>query len=141
MPEGLSTFADLLGTWQFTRSIEDRRAGHLVQAEGHAQIASSASGARYAEEALLTLPGHAPMTSTRQYLLQDGGDHVAFHFEDGRYFHRLDYNRPAPRCRHDCPPDIYDVTYDFAAWPIWSATWEVRGPRKDYVMTTAYRRA
>ena len=43
---------------------------------------------------------------------------------------------PSPRTVHLCAPDRYEVAYDFTAWPHWSATWTVEGPRKDYVMTS-----
>ena len=59
-------------------------------------------------------------------------------YADGRPFHEFDPARP--RAAHWCDPDDYRVRYDFTRWPLWRAEWEVRGPRKDYLMMTDYRR-
>jgi len=43
-------------------------------------------------------------------------------------------------CAHWCDPDQYDGQYDFSRWPEWRCIWQVRGPRKDYRMTSLYCR-
>lgn len=133
--------ADLVGVWGLERWIDDHRAGQGIAVSGMAEIAPHGAGALYDERAEMHLPGQPPLTATRRYLLEGDGPALRFLFEDGRYFHVLDLAVPAPRCHHDCPPDSYDVAYDFAAWPEWRATWRVTGPRKDYTMTTTYRPA
>lgn len=138
---GPQTLSDLLGSWTFTRWIEDHRAGQGIEVVGEATITVSTDGATYDEAGRMALPGQPPLQSTRRYLLREGGDHLAFHFDDGRFFHRWDYGLTHPTCHHHCPPDSYDVRYDTSDWPTWRATWTVSGPRKDYVMTTRYTRA
>ena len=55
-----------------------------------------------------------------------------------RPFHEIPMGVADPEAIHDCPPDRYHVAYDFARWPIWGSVWTVTGPRKDYVMNSAY---
>ena len=91
----------------------------------------------YVETGLLRLGDQPPMNAERRYFWREGtGGVIEVLFDDGRAFHRID---PAdPTDRHWCDPDTYDVTYDFGAWPNWSSTWRVRGPRKDYEMVSHY---
>ena len=53
-------------------------------------------------------------------------------FPDGRFFHRFRPEGAAAGTDHPCGPDLYRVAYDFAAWPAWSVTFDVSGPRKAY---------
>ncbi|SDD60833.1 hypothetical protein SAMN05421538_10239 [Paracoccus isoporae] len=123
-----------LGHWHLTREISG--GGRF---DGVAVIApDGAGGAVYDEEGVLSLPGQPPFQATRRYLWRQEGDGIAVCFADGRFFHRFDPAMPAPQARHLCPPDLYDVTYDFTDWPRWSALWRVEGPRKSYVMRSDY---
>lgn len=82
------------------------------------------------------------LSAERKYLWQeqrgDAPAQIAVFFEDGRPFHSFDPALATPAASHDCPPDVYEVTYDLSAWPQWQATWRVRGPRKDYLSITHY---
>ena len=134
--------ADFLGTWQITREIDDALSGaarfaglaRITQPEGGAQAAWT-----YAETGSLTLASGHRMQAERRYLWhpEAGGFRIAF--ADGRAFHHLRFGAGAQDA-HWCDPDQYDVTYALQDWPHWCSTWRVRGPRKDYTMTTHYRR-
>ena len=79
------------------------------------------------------------MEARRVYLWRDAEPGaVAVTFDDGRPFHQFDLT--GGEARHACPPDTYRVRYDFSEWPVWTARWRVTGPRKDYLMTSRYRR-
>ncbi|WP_424931341.1 DUF6314 family protein [Amaricoccus macauensis] len=132
---------DFLGTWQLAREIEDRRAGQTGRFTGRAEFIRSDGGLAYAEEGEMRLGAAAPMRATRRYYWCDSNGLIQVLFEDGRFFHGFDPRDPAPEARHDCPPDDYRVAYDLRAFPVWSARWEVRGPRKDYTMSSCYSRA
>lgn len=136
LPRSLSEFE---GSWSLSRTINDARAGQVVQADGQAVLRPSEDGLIYDEEVTLRIPGQAEMTGTRRYLWRDAGEEIAVHFEDGRFFHTLKPEHSQSRDHHDCPPDSYDAVYDFSAWPIWSVNWTVSGPRKAYEMKTEYR--
>ena len=123
-----------LGRWRLTRDISDG-----ARFDGFAVIAPSGDGAAYAEDGKLTLPGHAPIRATRNYIWRAADGVIAVHFTDGRFFHSFDPAIRAPQARHHCGSDIYDVVYDFSDWPVWSATWRVEGPRKSYRMRSVCR--
>ena len=127
--------ADFEGLWRLDRRI--------VQAEGpdarfHGEAEWRREGVRllYSEAGILEMPGHPPMQATRSYLWEPD---LTVRFTDGRVFHRV----PARggRTAHRCAPDLYEVEYDFALWPEFRVLWRVTGPRKDYTMTSLYRRA
>ncbi|EEE37412.1 hypothetical protein RKLH11_1248 [Rhodobacteraceae bacterium KLH11] len=129
---------DFEGEWLLSRLIRDTRAGQHVQADGIAVLRRDGDGLVYDETITLRIPGQAEMTGTRRYLWRDAGDHIAIHFEDGRYFHALRLGQASARDHHDCPPDSYDAVYEFSGWPIWTVRWAVAGPRKSYQMETRY---
>lgn len=130
------------GEWTVERTIADVRAGRSGRFSGRAAFRPAAEGGLdYREEGTLVLDGAAPMTATRDYLWRDGGGGVIeVRFGDGRFFHRFLPEEPTPADVHRCDADTYRVRYDFARWPLWRAEWRVTGPRKDYAMTSAYRR-
>ena len=104
------------GECEFTRSghrlIQDER-GVLITAEGQ-------------------------FDATRRYIWSERNDRLEVQFDDMRPFHTIPLNDVAPRTVHLCDPDRYQVTYDFAEWPVWRTVWAVEGPRKGYVMETEY---
>jgi hypothetical protein len=55
----------------------------------------------------------------------------------GHPFH--DFRADRPEATHLCGEDRYRVSYEFGE-DTWLSRWGVKGPAKDYVMTTRYRR-
>lgn len=134
--------AAFTGHWQVERRIDDRLAGRTGRFTGTARFTPVADGLAYREKGHLEMDGAPPMTASRADLWrEDFPGTISVCFEDGRPFHRIVTGETIATDVHDCPPDLYRVRYDFAAWPDWSTEWQVRGPRKDYTMTTTYRRA
>jgi hypothetical protein len=129
--------ADFLGAWQITRAITDRRGGPPGHFAGTARFTPAPGGLRYAEEGCLTL-GTTQMRATREHLWLFGPAGVEVRFADGRPFHAFRWDAAA--AEHPCGADLYRVRYDFSAWPVWSATWDVTGPRKDYAMRSLWQR-
>ena len=128
-----------VGQWRIGRDIEDVAAGRTGCFEGEATFEPVAGGLDYRETGRLTLQGAVPMTASRRYLWRDAGSGtIEVLFEDGRFFHRIDAEEPAPGAVHRCDPDLYRVRYDFRGWPRWQAEWRVTGPRKDYAMISRY---
>jgi hypothetical protein len=130
--------ADFLQGFRFDREIEDARAGQVVRAEGTVTFTPDAAGLIYQESGRLHLPGRAPMQAERRYLWRFDAQGVAVFFEDGRPFNRFVPAGQGAGTDHPCGADHYRVAYDFTAWPCWTATWQVTGPRKDYTSRTAY---
>ena len=132
--------ADFAGDWRIARVIEDRLAGRAGRLDGAARFVPDDGGLVCDERGTLRFAGAPPLQAERRYLWRASGGRIAVLFADGRPFHDF---APADTATatHDCPPDAYAVRYDFTAWPDWTATWDVTGPRKDYRMTTRYRPA
>ena len=128
------TLGDFLGDWRITREIRiaDGSVGHFV---GMAHWTADREGALYHESGELEMPGQGRFRAERQY--RWGAD-LSVWFSDGRFFHHIP--PLGGSASHWCDPDQYDAEYGFADWPVWWCQWRVRGPRKDYVMTSHYRR-
>lgn len=129
----MRSLTDFLGDWTLTRTIlqSDGTEGRF---EGRARWQATEEGAEYYETGHLILP-QGRFAAERRYRWTETLD---VFFEDGRFFHSV----PAQggETGHWCDPDQYDVTYAFGAWPEWSCRWHVVGPRKNYTMTSVYRR-
>lgn len=136
MPEDIAEFA---GPWRLEKRITDRR-GPGGRFSGTARLTPQAGGLwRYAEAGRLALGAGPDLPAERRYLWRAAAGGAAIAFEDGRPFHLLPF--AGGTAVHDCPPDRYDVAYDFAGWPqLWTARWQVTGPRKAYEMHCEYRR-
>ena len=70
-----------------------------------------------------------------------GQGRIEVRYEDNRPFH--DFTAEEPEATHLCGEDDYRVSYEFGPegdTGTWFSRWDVKGPAKDYVMTTRYRR-
>lgn len=135
-PQALNDFE---GRWALHREVSEAR-GPGGMFEGEAEFAPDGAGLRYVERGVLHLPGRPAMKAERVYLFRAAGQGIAVLFDDERPFHAIALGTARPKAAHWCDPDQYDVGYDFTAWPVWTARWQVRGPRKDYVMRSRYTR-
>ena len=131
-----TSLGDFVGRWVLSRRINDRLTGQIGRVSGVLIMSDCPEGLSYREEVTVQIPGQPAMEGTREYLWKDAGDSVDVHFSDGRSFHRFKLGQATPHAEHWCDPDQYDVEYDFKDWPVWGATWIVKGPRKDYKMSS-----
>ena len=114
------TLWDSEGTWSIERRI-DHADGPAARFDGQVGFSRRDGQLIYREEGVLTLDGQGPIKAERSYLwLDDGEGGVAVLFSDGRDFHQIDLTVTAPRDKHWCDPDTYDVEYGFGDWPDWS---------------------
>ncbi len=123
---------DFLGRWSVSRRIA-QDGGATAEFVGQASWQAHAGRALYYEAGLLTLEGHAPMQATRSYIWDEA---LNVFFEDGRFFHAVP--PMGGQAHHHCAPDDYWVHYDFSPWPRFTATWRVKGARKDYEMRSEF---
>lgn len=137
---GLTSLSALEGTWRLSREIvhADGTRGRFT---GTARFGHSGPRFVQEEEGTLDLGQGTPLRATRRYLWRRAGDRLDCFFEDGRPFHSVPLGALMHETVHLCDPDRYAVAYDFTGWPVWTSRWQVEGPRKDYVMTSEYRRA
>lgn len=77
--------------------------------------------------------------ATRLYRLVFGEQHVNIHFEDGRLFIALTAAN-VQRVQHVCGEDRYRGRFLFAENGLWTETWSVLGPRKNYKTFARYWR-
>ena len=137
---GLGSLAVLEGRWMMAREIvHDDGRRDLFQGESVFQR----SGRRLVQDeagVLTPARGGTPMKATRRYVWSLDGTRVDVAFGDMRPFHSVPLGVAAYETTYLCPPDRYQVSYDFKDFPEWSAVWQVEGPRKSYRMETRYSR-
>jgi hypothetical protein len=132
---------DFAGDWQLTRAITDRLGGMDGELIGMATLTGQGGGLRYDETGRLTLKSGPVMEATRSYHWHFTEGIVRVQFADGADFHNFIPSGEAVGTTHLCGADLYDVVYDFRTWPKWTATWSVKGPRKDYTSVSRYQPA
>ena len=135
---GVTSLAQLAGRWRLDRHIRDHRAAAEGFLTGEAVFTPQAGGLEYRETGELRYAGQSPVRAERRYLWRESAGRVAVLFDDGRPFHDFPLGAGLAEAVHDCAPDRYGVSYDFTDVPRWRAVWRVRGPRKDYLMTSRY---
>jgi len=138
MAQEMITLADLSGSWRLTRRIVDHRAAENGDLTGICRWSKDGVGLRQDEAGVMHFGTAPPMQASRAYLWRAAGASLIVLFEDGRPFHRLGPGQL--RDRHHCPPDTYDVVYDFTRWPDWTQIWQVTGPRKDLRIESRFQR-
>ncbi|MEM9708709.1 MAG: DUF6314 family protein [Pseudomonadota bacterium] len=137
LPRAMTAFE---GRWSVAREIL-QASGQRGHFEGEATLGPIGPGRlAYREEGTLRLDGGTPFFATRSYIWRDAKGAVEVSFDDGRPFHSFPLACPTHETVHLCPPDRYQVAYDFSQWPVWETEWQVEGPRKAYRMRTVFRR-
>ena len=124
--------AALSGRWRLLRAIRHADGGS-ARFSGTATWAPDGLGLRCVEDGTLEQDGRS-FAARRETLWHASAAGIDVRFRDGRPFHRI----VGGICHHDCPPDRYELRYDFTAWPRWSVRWRVQGPRKDYKALSRY---
>lgn len=130
---------DLEGTWRLSREIEDRRLGCAGRLDGEATWTAVPDGLVQEERGRLRFGDGPEMAAHRRYLWSAEGQTLHVRFEDGRAFHRLGPDHLSDI--HLCPPDIYEVDYRFEGRGVFATTWHVRGPRKNLVIRSRFRKS
>jgi hypothetical protein len=125
------------GRWRLDRRIEHASGQGNATFAGEARFTRSGQTLIHDEAGVLTIEGAGQgMQALRRYLWRAEKGWIAISFDDGRPFHAFPVGVADPEATHLCTPDRYEVRYDFAGWPDWTAVWRVTGPRKDYVTTS-----
>jgi hypothetical protein len=127
------------GEWTLDRTITHAD-GHRDRMTGSARF--HASGARLVQDETGWLEANgARLQATRRYIWAETDGRLDVYFSDMRPFHTIPLGAEAPETVHLCPPDLYQVAYDFADWPVWRTVWQVDGPRKAYRMQSTFHPA
>lgn len=137
----------LCGRWAITRQIKP--GGHFEGASSF--VPGLGTSLVYREGGLLTLDRGAVLKAECAYVYAVRGGVVAVSFGDGqgRGGHFIDIavpegwqgGRPASSAdRHVCGPDTYEAAFCLKGWDCFTMTYVVRGPSKDYVSHSEFRR-
>ncbi len=142
------TLGFLLGTWQVTRTIDDRRAGIGGSFSGTAVLAGSPGAdllapgarARYTETGTLRYGMHTgPARRSLDVTRLEGGA-VLLSFTSGLPYIELDLSTGVCERRHPCAEDTYGSAMLVRSADELEERWLVRGPAKDYSAVTTLRR-
>ncbi|WP_374374252.1 DUF6314 family protein [Dongia sp.] len=128
------------GEWHIVRRIHNRLAGEIGRLEGLARFGPDADRLRYYESGEMRFGAYRG-AAAQSYLFGFDGDAVAeVRYADGRFFHRLDLSSGIADVAHQCAADLYRGRYRVLGADRWALSWQVTGPRKDYLMSTRYER-
>ncbi len=117
---------DLTGTFTGGTAFTALDGGGLLHVESGTFVWRGVS--RPAERTLRFEPGDLPGTAVVR-------------FSDGRFFHDLDLRSGRHVADHPCSADLYRGEFTVYDAERWRTVWRVKGPAKDLVLTTDYRRA
>jgi hypothetical protein len=137
----------LEGTWRIARTIGDLRADVDASFAGIAVIAPAAPDEpwlTWREKGELVQPGHRGQATRDLRIVRTPTGPWEVLFSDGSPFHDLDLRPGAGPCAvvHLCGADRYDGRFILSADGAGlRVTWRVRGPRKDLVIESDYRRS
>ena len=133
----------LSGRWTFERSIE----GHGSMT-GTATFSPEGELLAYREQGALRLGDGSELQGEREYAYYGRQDGFAVFFAEKppRLFHEVrlletDDGHLHGQAEHRCGQDHYFSTYELRCDGSLLVRHVVRGPRKDYAVNTAYRRA
>lgn len=131
--------AFLTGTWSTRRSLIDRASGTEGTFTGTTTFTPDEGGLRWNEEGTVTWP-HFQGPAFRSYAVVGDGASMSVHFDDGRLLCRLDLSGGRARDDHACSPDTYRVEFVITSPDSIEYSWDVTGPAKDLLLTTALTR-
>ncbi|TLM72718.1 DUF6314 family protein [Pseudarthrobacter sp. NamB4] len=131
------------GRWTIQRDLLDRAEGTRGTFSGVVLFLPTSDGnLALREEGTMRWPSFTGPAS-REYVLRatERPDALDVFFPDSRPFHRMSFSPEASLDSHWCDPDTYRVSYAYESPERFSYTWDVKGPRKDLLLTSHLTRA
>lgn len=130
----------LAGAWRLTRCVEDFAAGLSGTFVGVAEFRADGDGLAYNERGELRWDGHVlPAWRALRYRHRGAGL-LRVEFDDGRHFHDLALATGHCAVTHPCRDDEYTGEFRIHSADRWRQVWRVRGPAKDQLLRTEFRR-
>jgi hypothetical protein len=135
--------AFLAGDWHVERTVRDHADGVTGTFTGTTRFtAADGGGLLHFESGTFEWRGATrPAERTLRYLPGDPAGTAVVRFADDRFFHGLDLRTGHHIADHPCSADLYRGEFEVRDADRWRTVWRVRGPAKDLVLTTDYRRA
>ncbi|MEU6392202.1 DUF6314 family protein [Streptomyces sp. NPDC046939] len=145
MAGGLWPVADALafltGDWRVERTVRDLAEDVTGTFTGTTAFTAEGEGLLHFESGTFEWRGVArPAERTLRFLPGEEPGTAVVRFSDGRFFHGLDLRDGHHIADHPCSADLYRGEFTVHDADGWRTVWRVRGPAKDLVLTTDYRR-
>ncbi|MEV1022483.1 DUF6314 family protein [Streptomyces sp. NPDC050264] len=134
--------AFLAGSWHVERTVRDLADDVTGRFTGTTEFtAADGGGLLHVESGVFEWRGVArPAERTLRYLPDGTPGTAVVRFSDGRFFHGLDLRGGHHIADHPCSADLYRGEFEVYDADSWRTVWRVKGPAKDLVLTTDYRR-
>lgn len=130
----------LVGAWELSRRLWDRRQGERGSFEGEARFEADGEALAYRESGRLRLGAHAGPAHRALLFAFPAPGLAQVRFPDGRFFHALDLSLGPFEAEHPCGADRYRGRFQAVGADAWRATWRVLGPNKDQIIESLYAR-
>lgn len=133
-----TVFDMLKGAWSYQRTISD-----YGTIDGEAVFALTEPDVlHYREKGLLQLTDGPVLEAHQEYVyrLEEDEHLLSVYFRDGRLFHHLAFGDDGRTASGDhlCKMDFYQAAYRFNGPEAFTLTYNVKGPKKDYVSETHF---
>jgi hypothetical protein len=130
----------LIGKWNFGRQMS----GQGCMSGSASFVQTAPGGLSYQESGLHQLAQGETVGFYQQYFYRHEGEDLIVRFADNRPFHALEFYRASgvlhADAHHLCGADTYKGRYIFHDSDRFSLIWDVRGPKKNYIIETEYKR-
>ena len=139
-------FQSLLGKWSLHRTIYSFQGDLLGTFTGKALYKEASPHLlHYREEGLLHSDQCESCAFKDYYFLYKEGIEVYFDFKLSRPFHKMEFKEENTypfhaKGLHHCGEDIYSMEYLFTSKDEYVTTVSVKGPRKNYIITSVLDR-
>lgn len=130
----------LTGRWRIARRISDARLGIAGRLTGYATFTPSSDGLIHEEMGELRFGGYRGSATRRYQLMIGHASACEVRHADGSLFHHLDLASGRAEILHRCGCDIYQGHYRVLHGDRFAVTWQVKGPRKQYRLSTVHVR-
>lgn len=135
--------AFLAGRWRVERTVRDLADDLTGTFTGTTDFTAEGDGLLHVESGTFEWRGTArPAERTLRFRpAPETPGTAVVHFADGRFFHDLDLRSGRHVADHPCSADLYRGEFSAYDADRWRTVWRVKGPAKDLLLTTDYRRA
>jgi hypothetical protein len=134
-------FSFLYGRWSVHRKISDHRLNTSGSFNGQATYSGDKETLQYLEEGQLRFADYSDTAFRRYDFVFPNRATANVFFGDGRAFHNLDLTTGQWTAHHECGEDIYRGLFRATSQSSYEAEWGIKGPNKDLVLFTNYRRS
>ena len=138
------------GYWKIYRTIQEAPK-NMIPGEGKAIFTSDSKDPNvlFYKEDLYLLANSEKIDVSKEYIFRYIGNNISVFFKEQpeRFFYTLEFENLSEidkvitaKAEHLCIKDTYKAYYKFFDNNKFELSYQVKGPKKDYIMTTMYDR-